>query len=162
MTLSFLSKPLTQRIKAKLREFLPQIHEFYGENLVGVLVFGSLVRGDIMTGSDVDLLIILKNSPLSLRRRITEFYENLGDVLDEEYSIFISPFILTAEETSKFHPFYLDILQNHEILLDKEEFIRKFLGNIQKFRAKFVEEFSNGEFVYWRIKNEKIPDRRLS
>ncbi len=152
----FSPKPLTKIVRTRLQEFCPKIHEFYGENLLGILVFGSLVRGDIRTGSDVDLLIILKNSPLSLRRRITEFYENLGDVLDEEYSIFISPFILTAEETNKFHPLYLDILQNHEILLDKDEFIQKFLKNIQRFRAKFVEEFSNGEFVYWRIKNEKI------
>lgn len=38
-----------------------------------IIVFGSLARGEAVPGSDVDLLIILKESPLPLLERIPKY-----------------------------------------------------------------------------------------
>ena len=56
MPLNLSPKPLTKIVRTRLQEFFPKIREFYGENLLGVLVFGSLVRGDIKMGFDVEIL----------------------------------------------------------------------------------------------------------
>lgn len=48
---------MLQGILAQLRR---GFETFYGERLAGMLLYGSHARGDQQTGSDVDVLVVLK------------------------------------------------------------------------------------------------------
>jgi predicted nucleotidyltransferase len=57
-------KSLRKSIK-ELQERFPEIEQ--------VLLFGSFARGEAVPGSDIDLLIILKDSKLSFLERIVRY-----------------------------------------------------------------------------------------
>ena len=51
---------LAEKEDIAIREFKKKLLERLGENLVGMKLFGSRARGRYREGSDIDLLIILK------------------------------------------------------------------------------------------------------
>ncbi|HXF03798.1 MAG TPA: nucleotidyltransferase domain-containing protein [Blastocatellia bacterium] len=56
----------------ELRAFAAQLRRQHPE-IEKVLVFGSLVRGDCVPGSDVDLLVVLRESNVSFLERIPQY-----------------------------------------------------------------------------------------
>jgi|GEM_PF-4736766 predicted nucleotidyltransferase len=44
-----------------LKELLTILEGFFGEDLVSVVVFGSVARGDAKPGSDTDVLVVARN-----------------------------------------------------------------------------------------------------
>lgn len=46
----------------------------------GILLFGSLARGDAVPGSDVDLIVLLRDSPLSFLDRIPRYTPVIGEL----------------------------------------------------------------------------------
>ena len=66
-----------------------------GENLVRIILFGSKARGQAKRGSDLDLLIILRNRNISAEKRTIE------RVVETElhYNIYrLSPVIYSVED----------------------------------------------------------------
>jgi predicted nucleotidyltransferase len=51
----------------------------YGEELLSLVLYGSIVRGTFRPTSDLDLLVVLRSTTLSWGKRISQF---LGGVLD--------------------------------------------------------------------------------
>lgn len=122
---------------AKLKTFSPlhrryllavlqEIVDYYDEALLGCAVFGSYARGDNRLNSDLDLLIILRQT-LGLSQRVRQFveavemkYEVLAQALYEEADILceLSPYILSREEAMKMQPIYYDLVENHLIIYD--------------------------------------------
>ena len=67
-------------------ELLPLIRGLLGKDLLGVLLFGSVARGEPRDGSDIDLLIVVSDA-LPLTRRLYERWdEGPGSRVDERYS----------------------------------------------------------------------------
>ena len=64
-----LSHSLRKSIK-ELRERYPEIEQ--------VILFGSFARGEAVPGSDIDLLIILKDSKLTFLERIVRYIPSKG------------------------------------------------------------------------------------
>lgn len=50
------------KIETVLKEVRCEFDRIYGERLEQMLLFGSQARGDAQSGSDVDLLVVLKGS----------------------------------------------------------------------------------------------------
>ena len=71
-----------------LTELRHRFKALYGERLVQILLFGSQARGDATSGSDIDVLIILKG-PLNLGDEITRTGE-LTASLSLQYDVVIS------------------------------------------------------------------------
>ncbi len=72
-----------------LKKFKEGLQLRYGTRLKGVYLYGSYARGDFESGSDLDVLVVLKDferAPLELKRAS----ELVGD-LSLEYLITISP-----------------------------------------------------------------------
>jgi predicted nucleotidyltransferase len=88
---------------SELRRHHPEIER--------VIVFGSLVRGDAVPGSDVDLLLVLRESNLSFLDRIPHYLPSRFPVgvdvfpyTREEFERMIgdgNPFVREALETGK-------------------------------------------------------------
>lgn len=74
----------TQRLVARLQEILPQLQKEYG--VQSAWIFGSRVRGDETTNSDIDILVEFDDRPLSLLQFV--HLENyLSDVLGVEVDL---------------------------------------------------------------------------
>jgi len=65
-------------LKSKLPELVEKIKNLYKDNLIAIVLFGSAASGDLSQSSDIDLLIILKESSKNKRQRILEVYEKVG------------------------------------------------------------------------------------
>lgn len=61
-----------RQVWEELRVFVAQLRQQHPE-IEKVLVFGSLVRGECVPGSDVDLLVVLRESTLPFLERIPRY-----------------------------------------------------------------------------------------
>jgi len=51
---------LTEKEKQALKELVDELKKLYGDNLSHVILYGSKARGDANSGSDIDVLVVLK------------------------------------------------------------------------------------------------------
>lgn len=137
------------------------------EKLISIVLFGSVARGEAGEGSDIDILIIVKNFK-GLRSRFEIFNEiEKGLRTSEEYralkekklGTLISPIPLTMEEIKRNPPILLDLVIDGVILYDRDNFMKdkiKHLRNeLEKRGAKRI-FLGNGKW-YWDLK----PDYKL-
>jgi type I restriction enzyme S subunit len=85
-----------------LKEFKSNIVRIYGDQLKAVYLYGSYARGENVEGSDLDIVVVLKDFP----RRAAEIRrtsELIGD-LSLDYEITVSPLFMRENEweTNKF------------------------------------------------------------
>ena len=89
----------TKKLLKKLKQGLVRV---YGEQLSAVYLYGSFARGDNVEGSDLDVVVILKD----FQRRAAEIRrtsELVGD-LSLDFEITVSPLFMRENEwtTNKF------------------------------------------------------------
>lgn len=89
----------TKRLLKNLKQGLARV---YGKQLNAVYLYGSFARGDSVEGSDLDVVVILKD----FQRRAAEIRRTseLVGGLSLEYEITVSPLFLREKEweTNKF------------------------------------------------------------
>jgi len=138
------------KLKSKLPELVEKIKNLYKDNLIAIVLFGSAASGYLSQSSDIDLLIILKESSKNKRQRILEVYEKVGYEFEGH---FLSPLILTQEELKKSFSFYVGILKHCEILYDNANIVKELINMIDKKKQKkeIVEKEFKGT-TYWIIK----------
>ncbi|MEM0041395.1 MAG: nucleotidyltransferase domain-containing protein [Candidatus Korarchaeum sp.] len=147
---------IVESLKAKL-----------GDNLVSVVLFGSVARGEADEGSDIDLLVVLESSSGSFGRRFDVFKEIEKELITSKPRVelrrrglgaLISPVPLTREEVMKHPPILLDILTDGIILYDKGfigEQLEELRERLKALGARKV-LLPNGKW-YWDLK----PDYEL-
>jgi len=145
-----------------LNNMLKILKEEFKDDLISVVVYGSVARGDNRNDSDVDLLIIMKNLPKdSMLKRIRLFETKVEDKLNLDeywkmgYYISLSPVLKTPEEAEKFSPLYLDMVYDAVILYDRNYF---FTSILQKLRDRLkelgAERVRMGKKWYWVLKKD--------
>ena len=109
---------------------------FYRENLLALVIFGSAARGDFEKGSDLDLLVILRECENSMGKRIDEFMKIEWELRKTpEYERVkaqglprrVEAVILSLKEFQSHPPLLLDLTTDAEILTDKEGVFSKEL-----------------------------------
>ncbi|MEM2637198.1 MAG: nucleotidyltransferase domain-containing protein [Candidatus Korarchaeota archaeon] len=136
-------------------EKLPRLlKEKYGARLVSIVLFGSVARGEATTTSDIDLLIIAEELPISSMDRTKEFLEVAHKIPEiYEHLIMVSAIIMTPKEVMRYPPILLDIVVDGQILYDKDGFFNKLRqdlqGKLEKLGAKRVRM---GKGWYWILK----------
>ena len=83
-------------------EFLQRLREAEGDNLLRVVLFGSVARGDDNEDSDIDVFILLKNYDKTGTEKV-EIKERIFDIASavqelNSYQVYISP-LIRSEET---------------------------------------------------------------
>lgn len=136
--------------------------EEFKDDLISVVLYGSVARGDNRNDSDVDLLIIIKNLPKdSMLKRIRLFETKVEDKLNLDeywkngYYISLSPILKTPEEAEKISPLYLDMAYDAIILYDKNQFFTKILQKLkERLKELGAERVRIGKKWYWVLKKD--------
>jgi len=149
---------------ALLSRYLTILMEHYGGRLLGVMVFGSVARGDWSRDSDIDLLVVVKGwDSIPVWRRIRELV-SLSRILQStpEYKASIragfTPVIqhypLGPAEAAESRRIYIDACMDGIIIYEKEQFLSRILS---KFRARLARlgarriQLPDGKY-YWVLK----------
>ena len=133
-----------------------------GDNLVSLVVFGSVARCEARSDSDIDLLIVVREAPRSRLRRQEMFLEieryiekDLEDLMEQGFYVDFSPIIKTIEEAKRFTPLYLDMVEDAVILYDRDDFFKQILDSLRsRLRELGAERIWIGRKWYWRLKRE--------
>jgi nucleotidyltransferase len=145
-----------------LNNMLKIMKEEFKDDLISVVVYGSVARGDNRNDSDVDLLIIMKNLPKdSMLKRIRLFETKVEDKLNLDeywkmgYYISLSPVLKTPEEAEKFSPPYLDMVYDAVILYDSNHFFTRILQKLRdRLKELGAERVRMGKKWYWVLKKD--------
>jgi hypothetical protein len=145
-----------------LNNMLEIMKEEFKDDLISVVVYGSVARGDNRNDSDVDLLIIMKNLPKdSMLKRIRLFETKVEDKLNLDeywkmgYYISLSPVLKTPEEAEKFSPPYLDMVYDAVILYDSNYFFTRILQKLRdRLKELGAERVRMGKKWYWVLKKD--------
>jgi len=93
--MTLLDKARKQHQRDIVANFVERLKNQEGDNLLEVVLFGSVARGEETPKSDVDVCVLLKNSDLERRDAIMTL---ACDLFDESfYEVAISPVIYTED-----------------------------------------------------------------
>lgn len=133
-----------------LRDRLCKLKE---ECIKGIILFGSLARGEEREKSDVDLLVLHEGcsirDPVERRRYLYEIvkmalrrdFESIT-IIDMELTNFIKPVEIT--------PLLLNIYWDGIVLLDRTNSLKEFLGYVKKrIVLSGLKRVKNGKAYYW-------------
>jgi len=153
-----------------LRRYCEILREKFGERLVGILLFGSIARGDWKKDSDIDLLLVIRGwkdkkvwerlRELSIAKEILRESREFHETLSNGYFPSIQHYALDPEEVQKFHSIYPDIAADGIILYDKEGFMDRLISSIrEKLKRNGALRIStpDGRY-YWILKDVRAGE----
>ena len=142
---------------------LELLRSFLGDDLISVVVFGSVARGRADLNSDTDVILVASNMPRSLSERMeilanllvdfskTQTYEELNR---RGLNTWVQFHPLTMEEAELHRPIYLDVVEDGIIVYDRGGFIKRvmegFKSKLEALGAKRV--FLEDGSWYWDLK----------
>lgn len=127
----------------------------FGKDLVSVVVFGSFARGEAKEGSDLDLLIVLKELPREVDR--LRLSASVSSLLKPPIGFprIVSPLIMTMEEIKRHPPILLDMIDDSLILYDEDGFMRKVLKELKRRLEEMgAKKVKVGDGWYWVLKQD--------
>ncbi len=160
---------LNRELRLLVEKYSEVAQEVLRERLVSLVLYGSLARGQAGPGSDIDLFVVLDAAPkgMFLRREILKpLRERLSPDLERLWQRgLLTDFvevIRSREEASRFHPLYLDMTEEAEVLYDRDGF---FTGVLQGVRRRMRELGAQrkilGRLSYWHLKPDLKPGEAL-
>lgn len=84
---------------------------YYGDNIVGIFLYGSYARGDYDAESDIDITAVVKGERMDLQNTLKKVWDHSADV-GLEHDVVISPTVIPYEEFEKYKrtlPYYMNI-----------------------------------------------------
>lgn len=150
-----------QRLISRFQELL---EEEMGENLLSLVLFGSVARGDYRQDSDVDFLVVCETLPSNRWQRWDPILA-VEERLRQEFSgpgrpplPYLSVILKERREAAYHSPLYLDLVEDARILLDRGGF---FEGVLEEIRIRLRELGSRRKFLgegwYWDLKPDLKP-----
>ena len=113
--------------KQIINKFKQKLFARFKDDLISLVLFGSVARGTARKESDIDMLIILKDAPAS-------YYDRLKPVIDIELELrndiegippVFSSIILSQDEAKQNRNIFLDMIDDSIILYDTNDFFKK-------------------------------------
>ncbi|MCC6272666.1 MAG: toxin-antitoxin system HicB family antitoxin [Deltaproteobacteria bacterium] len=134
---------------------LPTLKKRFGENLIGVAAFGSQVRNEATSGSDVDLLVVLSTS-IPLSRSLYRWWEESEARGRSAFEI--NPhFVHLPEAADQAGSLWLETALRHELIYQSGTALERFLqGLLDRIESgKIYRKWSNGHPYWVRSDHEK-------
>ena len=145
--------------------YAEQLRVTLGDNLVSVVLFGSVARGEAGPNSDIDLLVVCETLPAGrfARLRVLEpadrvFEEELDRLQARGVRTRLSLVVKTRDEATRVVPLYLDLVEDARLLHDRDGF---FAGVLERLRSALAshgaERRTLGRVRYWVLKRDFRP-----
>ena len=156
---------VTGSLRRAAESYVRSLRPHLGDNLVSVVLYGSVARGEARHDSDIDLLVICEDLPEgrfarlrrleAVERRLDEELARLrAEGIDTRFAVIVR----TRREAEHTIPLYLDMVEDARLLYDREAF---FAGVLQRLRARLValgaERRHRGRTRYWILKRDFTP-----
>lgn len=156
---------LKESFRTLAERLLTEVRRFYGDRLVSVVLFGSAARETQRFDSDIDVLIVAKDLPRGRMKRVREFdaierelEPFLQDLAAMGIQTYLSAIIKSPEEAEVGSPLFLDMVEDANILYDKDGFFSRRLERLRK-RLKELgsKRIWKGNAWYWVLKPDYKP-----
>ena len=138
-----------------------KIRTFYSDRLISLVLFGSYARRENRRDSDIDLLIVLDDLEGKGRLKRQEVFvreiemplEELRSSCEKEAILVeASPLILNRKEAGVFLPIYLDMVEHHFLVVDRQGFMKKRIGEVRQQMQRWGSRRREiGGHWYWEI-----------
>jgi hypothetical protein len=151
-------KPVLQRLVQVLK------NECENE-LVSVVLYGSVARGTAMKSSDIDLIIVIEDTVvrkkwkykfIEIERRIRSEFQGM---INKGFSVEFRPVVIHAREIWNIKYLFIDITVEGIILYDKDNCMKTRLDALRKrlreLGSKRI-QLPNGSW-YWELKPDWKP-----
>lgn len=156
---------IAQTLLQLATEFSARLQESLGKDLVSVVLFGSVARGEAIPTSDIDLLIVMESLPPGRFRRLVlldpveaTFTEELEQLEGREIFTRLACLLKTREEAERVIPLYLDMVQDAVILFDRGDFFLKLISGLrQRLATLGARRIRAGRVRYWDLKPDFRP-----
>jgi len=157
---------LAEPYRTVVARLLDGLRAKFKEDLISLVVFGSVARGEARPGSDIDVLVVIRGLPKGRFKRLMAFYEveeglePLLDELQEGYGMrpIVSPILKTPEEAERIVPLYLDMVEDAVIIHDEDGFFEAVLKRLKRRLEELgAKRVRLGKMWYWVLK----PDAKF-
>ena len=105
--------PHLQKILAELQQ---RLRSLYGDKLIRMVLYGSQARGDSAPGSDVDVLVVLKDDHLSPSAEIKRTLSDVSEVSLQNDVVISCIFIPEKRYAQEKSPLLLNIRREGTVL----------------------------------------------
>ncbi len=139
-------------LKKPEEPFQKEIRKIFPE-VIGIVLFGSSVRGDDRSTSDIDLLIVLPKSQAIQRKLYRHWSKSISEELGSGREV--SPqFVNLPEDTSKAGGLWCEVALEGKLLWESGKEVSRFLNKLRKKIAigDFVQRSTHGH-PYWTKKS---------
>ncbi len=153
---------MQEEYRELIHDFTEILKSYFKEDLVSVVLFGSVARGTAKKDSDIDICIVVKELPQSRYQRhkiISPLLSRLREgrtydlLFKKGYLPEITTVLYTKEEIKETRPIFLDMAEEAVILLDDGSFKAK----IDELKARLKQLGSQKIYLedgsyFWRLK----------
>ncbi len=147
-----------------LKHFLALVREEYKDQIIAVVLYGSVARAEAEPTSDLDLILIIEDPPSPYEKSIKRFIlkvedrlkdgEEFRDMVKNGFYPELKPIILSRSEAAMNRYIFLDLIDDAIILFDRNDFFKKRLETLKRrlkeLGSKKVESKDGG--WYWILK----------
>ena len=149
-------------------EYARAIKELFENRLVSICFFGSVAKGTATVESDIDVLVVAENLPRDIGFRMRETIpihervrssEPYRKVRSEGRSAFLSPVLLTPDETKTHPPILLDLTEDAVMVYDRDQFLRNTLDDMRRrLKQLGARKVTARKGYYWILKPDAKPN----
>lgn len=145
---------LRREIRSYINGFVDRVVR--NENVIGVMLFGSVARGSYKKESDVDVLLAVRGDVMDaieeIEKTIDEVEELRTPLVADGFYLRIRPLILSKADLKAFRPIYLNIIGEGIVLFERGESLTNFIGDVKRnveWRKEIIED---GLVIRWKIR----------
>ncbi|UCD83524.1 MAG: nucleotidyltransferase domain-containing protein [Deltaproteobacteria bacterium] len=151
---------INSRLKSFARAYVDALKQTLGNDLIAVVLYGSVARGEATAYSDIDLLVVSDGLPEGRFAKRDLLKPAKALVAEQKDALFqsgiwsnFSELIKTREEARKRSYLYLDLSEDAVILFDKDNYFEKLLAELRERLKQMgsARKVFRG-YRYWDIK----------
>jgi predicted nucleotidyltransferase len=117
------------RRKEEDSSIVSEIRELLGDSLKGIVLFGSVARGEARKGSDIDLLIVLDQDRVLSRSLYTSWDERFGGGKHSPH------FVHVPVKATDAGSLWLEASVDGAVYHDRDGEVSRFLGSLRRLIA---------------------------
>ncbi len=139
-------------LRSQATSFAKILVNCFKGDIVSVVLFGSVGRGDARPDSDVDMIVVIKKLPEGRysRRKLLEPALNVAEKRGLTASF--NCHIRSPDEAKKITVMYFDLPTDAKILFDKDGFFRGVIDQVKdRIDANGSVRKKWGNFYYWDL-----------